>query len=82
MREMNERKLYFLRRYGSLLRAASELGIENAQLSVVLNGHRPPRPSERRKLKATLSPYYYTKFFGKPRAKVEKIVEGAEAIGE
>jgi len=76
---MNDGRFYFLKHYRTLGRAASELEIDPSAFSVVINGLRPPTPSEREKLRKVLSPYLFKKFFGKQKA--EK-VQGDEAMNQ
>jgi hypothetical protein len=65
---MNEAKLFMLKRYGSLIEAASAIGINNGSLSILVHGHRAPTKYEREILIAALGLHAYRKFFGKKRA--------------
>jgi hypothetical protein len=77
MTERNETMAFLIKNYGSAIRAASVIGMDNSRLSTLVNGHRSPSKSEREKLIAALGPYRYQKFFGKPKAAK---IEGERAV--
>ena len=74
---MNPMKLWFLNRYGTLWTASKQLTIDKSAFSLVVNYHRPPTELESQKLRAAMGPYYYRKFFSKPKAEQ---IKGTEAI--
>ncbi len=49
-----ELKMALIRRFGSQIRAAKPLRIEESKLSRIVQGHRDPTPEERERLKLTL----------------------------
>ena len=55
MRQMNlELKIALIRRFGSQIRAAKPLGIDESKLSRIVQGHREPTPEERERLRREL----------------------------
>ena len=62
---MNDCRFYFLKRYRTLGRAASELDIDSSAFSVIVNGLHPPTDYERARLLEIMSPYMYRKLFAK-----------------
>jgi hypothetical protein len=49
-----ELKIALIRKYGSQIRAAKPLRIEESKLSRIVQGHREPTPEERERLRKAL----------------------------
>ncbi len=54
-----ELKIGLIRRFGSQIRAAKPLRIEESRLSKIVNGHRDPTAEERRRLANALGADFF-----------------------
>ena len=54
-----ELRIALIRRFGSQVRAAKPLGIDEPRLSRLVNGHREPTAKERKRLTAALGADYF-----------------------
>ena len=54
-----ELKIALIRRFGSQIRAAKPLNIDEPRLSRLVNGHRDPTAEERRRLSVALGVDYF-----------------------
>ena len=55
-----ELKLALIRNYGSQIKAAKPLRIDESKLSRLIQGHRDPTPQERERLTAALGVDYFS----------------------
>jgi plasmid maintenance system antidote protein VapI len=63
-----ELKIALIRKFGSQIRAAKPLGIEESKLSRIVQGHREPSAEERERLKNVLGKDYLASDEEGPRA--------------